>query len=218
MIGLFFGGEKFKTTFGNDFGNIDLDANLQETHDWSNDVTQNPVENGSDITDHVIENPDRITIRGFISDSPLRGIVGNTVAIINALSGEQSGQRTKETFDLLEKLSKLKLPVIVTTKYKIYTDMIMTNVSIPRDRSTGEGLEFVAEFISIRTVGTQTVDVPDGISEKKEAKATEALGNKAEPQKNRGTIQPENKTSSVLSGVFDSLFGGEGAASTNTAP
>lgn len=203
MIGLFFGGEQFKTMFGNEFGNIELDATLSEGHEWQADATTNPVEIGADVTDHVIPVNDRISIRGFVTDAPLNGIIGNITSIINGSSG---GKRTQAVFGLLYQLIKARLPMTVVTKYHIYTDMVLTAVNIPRDRSTGEAIEFNAEFLHIRLVSTQTVDVPAGISEKKSAKSDAATGNKTEPAKNQGKVQPESggtpKSQSVLSGIL----------------
>lgn len=201
MINLFFGGTQFKASFGNEFGNIELDATLDETHEWQADVTTNPVEVGAEVADHIIEVPDRLTLRGFVSDSPLNGILGNVVALINGISEN----RSQAVFDLLHQLIKEKQPMTVATRMRTYTDMVLTNVSVPRSRATGLAIEFVAEFTHIRLVSTQTVDVPDGISEKKDAKATDALGRKAEPTKNGGAKQPEapaRQSQSVLSGIL----------------
>ena len=71
MIGLFFGGQWFQTAFGNQYGNIELDAALDENHEWSAEATSNPVEEGAPVTDHVIEQSDKLKIRGFVTDSPL---------------------------------------------------------------------------------------------------------------------------------------------------
>jgi hypothetical protein len=82
--------------------------------------------------------------------------------------------------------------------------MVLTNLNIPRSAATGEAIEFTAEFIHIRTVATQTVDVPDGISAAKDKKAGGANGStakKSEPKKDAGKKQPAEvkKPSSVLS-------------------
>lgn len=200
MIGLFFGGEQFKTMFGNEFGNIEIDATLSEGHEWQADATTNPVEIGADVTDHVIPNNDRISIRGFVTDAPINGIVGNATPTVNG------SNRTQAVFDLLKQLIEARLPMTVITKYHIYTDMVLTAVNIPRDRGTGEAIEFNADFLHIRLVSTQTVDVPAGISEKKSAKSDAATGNKTEPAKNQGKVQPgyggTPKSKSVLLGVF----------------
>ena len=210
MIGLFFGGNSLQTSFGNTFGNIELDAVLEEVHEWSAEATSNPVEEGAPVTDHVIEQSDKLTIKGFVTDSPL----ALSQSISGILNFGRAGNRTQTTFDLLHELLKLKEPMTVYTKHRIYDDMVLTSVSIPRAAGVGEAIEFHAEFIHIRKVATQMVDVPDGISPKKEAKAGGAKGStakKAEPKKNGGKKQVETVQKSTTSG-------GKGQATTAQKP
>ena len=60
---------------------------------------------------------------------------------------------------------------------------------------------FYKEVLRFWKVATQTVDVPDGISAKKDKKSDAAVGKKSEPQKDAGKKQPAEvkKPSSVLS-------------------
>lgn len=48
-----------------------VDVTLTENHDFQADVTENPVEEGSPITDHIDLKPESFTITGVISDTPL---------------------------------------------------------------------------------------------------------------------------------------------------
>lgn len=196
MIGLFFG-NTFQHKFGNEYGNIELDAVLQEEHEWNAEVTSNPVEEGSPVTDHVIEQSDKLRVSGFVSNTP----VTLSGSISQFLTGGSSAPKTQDVFDLLHELLKLKQPMTVYTKYRIYDDMVMTSVNIPRSASNGEALEFTVEFVHIRKVETQLVDVPNGISRKK---VDSAIGRKVEPQKNAGVKQLSAITtpSSTLSRLF----------------
>lgn len=215
MLGLFFGGRGFQASFGNLYGNVELDAVIDETHEWSVEVTTNPVEFGSPVSDHIIQQPDRLRIRCFVTDAPLNASSSITAfigSIGNFLSGEgtEVSNRTQAAFDLLSELVKLKLEMTVYTKHRTYTDMVLTNVTVPRSAADGEAIEFSAEFIHIRKVATQLVGVPDGISAKKEAKADasgkkgadSATAKKAEPQKTSKTQPVTTKPSSTLSRVF----------------
>lgn len=157
MLGLFFGGKRFKSHFGSSYGNIELDATLTEAHNWSAEVTSYPVEEGSPVTDHVIEQSDRISINGLVTDAPINFLP--SFATFNS-----NTSKCQTTFDLLHKLLKLKLEMTVYTKYKVYTDMVMNDVFIPRTAENGESIEFVANFIKIRKVSTQLVKVPEGIA------------------------------------------------------
>lgn len=183
MIGLFI------TRFGNQYGNVELDATIDESHEWKAEATSNPVEEGAPVTDHVIEQADKLSIKGFVTDTPI---------------GSQSLQlqRSQDVFDLLYSLIKKREPMTIYTKHKIYFDMILTGINIPRLHTVGEAIEFSAEFINIRKVATEIVDVPKGISAKKDAKSDAATGRKTEPQKDGGKKQAVEKSSSTLSRIF----------------
>lgn len=67
--------------------NLVIDATISLDTSRSAEVTRNPVENGSEITDHVRLEPLTLSIEGFISDAPLDqisailgGVTGGLVA------------------------------------------------------------------------------------------------------------------------------------------
>lgn len=70
-----------------------LDATLQESFSAPIELTNHPVENGVDITDHVILRPKTLTIQGIITETPLslqaslRGGVATVAASIGASLG-----------------------------------------------------------------------------------------------------------------------------------
>lgn len=199
MIGLYFGGRQFKTLFGNFYGSIELDANLEEVHEWSAEATENPVEEGAPVSDHVIEKQDKLRIRGFVSDSPTSDTV--VTRITGIYNGKKLDNRTQNVFDALQTLIKAKEPIVVYTKHRIYDDMVLTGVNIPRSPGVGEAIEFTAEFVHIRKVVTQTVEVPNGISKKNNTTSKA----KTKPQDKQGNKQSETKepkSSSVLQRLF----------------
>lgn len=187
MLGLYFGGQWFQTAFGNQYGNIELDAMLDESHEWAAEATTSPVELGAPVTDHVIEQSDKLRIKGFVTDAPLTASPSVT-------------SRSQGVFDLLYRLIKLREPVTVYTLYKIYDNMVLTSVTIPRTAGTGEAIEFRAEFVRIRKVASRIVDAPAGVSAKKDKKSSKKLGVKTEAQKDTGKkqTQPITKPSSTL--------------------
>ena len=211
MLGLFFGGQKFQSTFGNQYGNIELDAMLDESHEWSAEATSNPVEEGAPVTDHVIEQADKLTIRGVVTDAPLN----SSSSILGFIGGGSADNKTQTVFDLLDTLIKKREVLTVYTKHKTYSDMVLTNVTIPRSAGVGEAIEFRAEFIHIRKVATQTVDVPDGVSAKPEAKAGGAGGavsKKASATKASGKKQATQANKPAADKVNRSLYKAMGNA------
>ena len=183
MIGFFYPAE----TNIKGIRSIDLDATLDEAHDWSNEVTSNPVETGAPITDHVIEKPDKLTITGLITNSPLHGALAGQY-----FGGETQSQRIQTVFEAIYELVKRGEVVTVYTRHAVYNNMIIQSVNIPRSAAIGEAIEFKMDLINIRMVSTQMVTVPPGISAKKESKSTPGVAKKAEPQKAAGKNENEN--------------------------
>jgi len=180
---------------------VEFDALLDENHDWSSEVTTNPVENGSPISDHIQLNPDKFKIEATISDSSI--ILGATPA-----DGAQSN--TQNAFDLLRSLHEDRKTIIVYSKYRTYTDMAISSIGIPRSAASGDALTFSIEFVNVRIVNTQSTKVPAGISKKLDKKSTDAMNKKTDPKKNTGAQQPvtPEKSTSVLSSIANSLSGG----------
>lgn len=192
---------KSLTSFKNEVISIDLDVTMDEVHEWQNDVTTNPVETGSPIADHIQIMPDKLRITGMISDSSISD------AVIKQFSGIDNGQfltRVQTAFDLLRKLKDDRKLITVYTKHKVYTDMALTSLSIPRNNQTGDSIQFSIEFVNIRIVNTQTVDMPKGINPKKTAKAGKSVQTKTAPTDKGGAKNAKavTQSKSVLSGIF----------------
>lgn len=174
---------KSLTSFSNTVVSIDLDVTMDESHEWQNDVTTNPVETGSPITDHIQLMPDKLRITGMISDSSISD------AVIKQFSGIDNSQfltRVQTAFDVLRKLKEDRLLITVYTKFKVYTDMALTSLSIPRNNQTGDSLQFNIEFVHVRIVSTQTIDMPKGVNPKKTAKTGKSVQTKTAPTDKSG--------------------------------
>jgi len=185
-IGILVDVGKSLTSFGNGTTiSIDLDVTMDEVHEWQNDVTTNPVENGAPITDHIQPMPDKLSITGMISDSAISD------AVIKSYSGVGEAQfltRVQTHFDLLYQLKEERKLVTVYTKYKIYNDMALSSLSIPRGAGMGDSIEFKAEFVRVKLVSTQTVEIPKGVSPNKKGKLTKPLQNKTQPKVDAGKV------------------------------
>lgn len=172
---------------------LEFDALLDENHEWSNDITANPVERGSPVADHIIENPDKFRLTAMVGESSLLG------------SADGAESLTQKAFDTLRELCKKGETVTVYTKYMTYEDMGISSVGVPRSNANGDSLTFSIEFAKIRIVSTQSVKVPAGISKKLDKKAGESTQKKTEPQKATGAKQPvatTEQSGSVLSSIF----------------
>ena len=183
---------------GENVTSIDFDVTMDEAHEWSNDVTTNQVEIGSPITDHIQPQPDRLTITGMISDSPLNL---ETQSEISALVG--ADERVQTAFDFLRKMHEKRLLLVVYTKHKIYQDMALAACNIPRSAGVGQAINFTPQFTHVRVVSTHTVDVPPGISRKLDKKAGTDVKRKTQTQSKAGAVQNKAvQSSSILAGIL----------------
>lgn len=126
-----------------------IDATVQENHTYESEVTKYPVESGSDITDNVRNKPIVITLEGIVSDNPIGqvAIVRNRSVVTPASSDSSTDfLPSDEALAKLIAVHNAKQPIVVETTLKRYDSMVMTNLEIPRDASTGAVLHFTATF------------------------------------------------------------------------
>lgn len=145
---------------------LSCDATLSQTHAFDSMPTLFPVEDGSAITDHIIQNPLQLSITGVVSDTPLRSsdtalaqVFGNaasgllpplgvtTASLAYALYTDSKGA-IKPSQNAYETLLKLRLgdptasppvppqPFVILTKYARYEGMVITSLTFPVDAST----------------------------------------------------------------------------------
>lgn len=201
QVGVLFNSGKATSRFESDLFSVEFDANLSEGHSWSNDITANPVERGADVTDHIREIPDQVTLVGFVTNTPfIESADGNTIT-------DDSEDRVQAVIDRLKQIRAERSTVMVFTKYVLYEDMAIKSVDFTRDASNTNAVIFTVQFQHIRFAENQTVEVPAGISKKLDKKADASTQKKTEPQKSGGAKQPKapEQSSSVLSSTLPKL-------------
>lgn len=109
-------------------GTIDLDVTITEQHSYTSRVTSYPVENGTIVSDHIINDPETLTLQAIVTDTPL-----NALAIEN---------RSTDVFNRLIDLQKNRELVEVVTGIKVYSSMAITSIEVPRNTATGQSLTF----------------------------------------------------------------------------
>lgn len=147
---------------GANIGGITLDAAIHEDHVHESDITENPVEEGVEVTDHVQLKPAQLTIEGVITDAPLGysiiGNIQNLVRSVQSLFGASS--RSVDAFNKLLDLRQKREPFTVVTGLKSYDNMIFSRLSVPREAATGNAIHFTAEMKQIRIVESKTISNP----------------------------------------------------------
>ena len=139
-------------------GMVPVDAMLTETHSFSNEITSIPIEMGAEVTDHVISNPDQITIEGFIGCTPFDtggGVTGGVASVLSSLGG--GGNRVQQYHNMLLQLKTMRAPISVVTGLNVYDNMIIESYEVPRDVDTGADLHFTMTLKKVRIVSSTNI-------------------------------------------------------------
>lgn len=128
-LALLFGRNKYAQ---GQVGNVVFDTVITEDHRFHSRVTYYPVETGTIVSDHIINDPDMVVLQGLVSDTPL-----NILAQFN---------RSIQAFNQLVQLHEQRQVVTVVTGLKVYPNMAITSMSVPRTIKTGQSLTFTIEL------------------------------------------------------------------------
>ena len=175
--------------------NLTIDATLTESHSTEAEVTENPVEQGVVIADHIDLKPETFTLTGVISGTPLNlsasiagaataagAFVGQSViGPLGALAGVGAGavmgltsdpnNRMKNSFEALRDLQAKRVPFTVITGLKRYTDMVITSLTISRDGKSGRSFTFTATLKKVRIVQSKVSKIPNTFKDVRAAPA-----------------------------------------------
>jgi len=127
-------------------GGFIADVTVEEIHDDELVVTENPVEQGADISDHAFKRPARLRVRaGFSNSSP------------NSLGDPNYVQ------DMYAQFLGLQVsltPFDVITGKRMYANMMMTHLHTTTTEEWENSTILEVEMREIILVDTQTVTVP----------------------------------------------------------
>lgn len=149
---------------------ITLDATISEAHEGEVDVTEHPVEQGADVTDHARPKPDNYMLTGLISDTPLSPGQARRAGVAEGTVKEIPG-RSQLVYEQLRTLKDTGKLITVVTGLRTYENMLVTKLSAPRDNKTGDALMFTMGLRQIRIVQNKTTQVVVAIEPKAKKKA-----------------------------------------------
>jgi hypothetical protein len=175
---------------------LKLDLLLRESHNFSNKVTDYPIETGSNLNDHVQQEPETISLTGYITETPIKFLWELRPSDVFG----KSNSRITAAFDELMKIAGYKYPdqpstptakknyiqaVEIVTSLKVYSNMVLTGLSIDREPGQGKSMTFVVTFkrvnfarssrgntsaVKLKVSGTGASDsLKDKAAEKKDA-------------------------------------------------
>lgn len=124
-------------------GGLYPDVVVEESHEDSLEITEHPVEQGADISDHAFKKAEVVTIRGGVT---------------NAKDAE--GSPAQEFYDKLLELQKKREPFDIVTGKRLHKNMLLESLTVLTDSNTENCLMFTAQCREVILVKTQTTSVP----------------------------------------------------------
>lgn len=195
-----FGGSKI-TSIGETGGDpIELDASAREVHSMSGDVSDHPVESGTDIVDNYRVLPRTVQIDGVVTNSPL-GVQYPGQSLINSAIGLIQGDEDPLTnaFQEFERFFDEAVVLTITTSLREYPNMVLTGLDTTRDAENASKLTFTATARQVRFVDTEegaALTIPKEVTGQVKKSAGKATNSSAK--------QPEAQQSSALLKIFQS--------------
>ncbi|CAM6807578.1 hypothetical protein ENKOMM257B_06905 [Enterobacter kobei] len=195
-----YGDKNFRVSGG--AGTLTVDVVEDEGHVWQNDVTQYPVETGSDITDNIRPKPDELTFKCFVGGAPIKGYAERAADAVefgtNLMNGDTDAllggnQRLQEAFNQVRALRDSRQLVTVATRYRTYTSCAVVSVEMNRVPDDGEALSFTMSLRQVRIVSSQMTRVPEGMSGKPQDMSG-ATAQRAQGTVNAGPSKGSNLT------------------------
>ncbi|MCP4570119.1 MAG: hypothetical protein GY841_21265 [FCB group bacterium] len=190
----------FKTKKGQ-VGAVQFDAMVSENHQMSAEVTAHPVENGSDITDHIRVNPREIEIVGVISNTPV--ILLSSVRAESPIEGdtERVVDRVNAAHEEIKKTMREGLLVQVITSLETYPeDMAIISYGVTRDAEKGNILEANLVLRQVQISYNEEVEVAIAEPEKVSSKKKKSKGKTT--KKEATSSQSQKASSTLYSGLF----------------
>lgn len=167
-------GSVFKIPTKAQIAYLKLDGSISETHSRSAKITENEVEDGSVISDHVRLSPISLTMSCIISDVPvsLLGLGVSQDDFLGAAKEYVGGKKNafeglaknptrtpQEAWKYLEQTWKDRTPFSVVTSLQRYENMIITDLTAPRSAENGKSLIFDIQMREIKIAKSSVVTV-----------------------------------------------------------
>jgi hypothetical protein len=141
-------------------GGFAIDAFLVESYNYANRLTNLTVEEGSNISDHVVEESDTIDIEAFIGQTDFKTSMGSSDTGLSKVEiPDDPKSRIRQAYHELLRMKRERQPVDVVTGLDTFTDTVITSFSISRDVETGSDLPFSMSFQKIKTVKSEETQI-----------------------------------------------------------
>jgi hypothetical protein len=161
-------------------GGFEIDAFFVESYNFSNRMTNLTVEEGSNISDHVVEEPDTIDLEAFIGATKFETFTGEIPTDLSEVEiPDDPKSRIRQAYHELLRMKRARQPLDVVTGLDTFTNMVIISLNISRDVETGADLPFSMSLQKIETVKSEETQInasPSSSSASDQAGGTASVG------------------------------------------
>ena len=189
---------------------LELFATLRFSYSSTVDVTDNPVESDTDITDNWVSNPITATFDVRISDSDDRtfglvdfGVVGD---LVEYAAGDGDPSKSETIYNEVKRLMADGVIVWIAWDRELLTDCLITDINITDTPDTQDGIAFSMSIKQVTFVDSEAVDIPNPSEEAADvAASTSEQGKKktkpaTEAQEAAATEQEQSWAKQIFGG------------------
>ncbi len=178
-------------------GVVQFDCSLSETHSSEATITEHPVEEGADITDHIRLGHAMIDLNGLVTNTPLiflaslqnsSPLVGDIIPVTD---------RVNAAYRELQRVMRKGETVDVVTSLDSYENMAITAMSVARDAANGQVLNCSLSLREIIIAVSETVEAPIPVEVAKKKPV-----NKGKKTKTGATAGQSSKAQGILKGLI----------------
>ena len=162
----------YNTTVPSQIGDLAIDVVIDSMTNLDSETTDNPVETGWTVSDHIIREPLRLSLTAIITPTP--------VSYFSQFGGANL-DRMSNAAAYLKSLYEAGEPITITLPDAIYEDMVMTRCPLARNVENGFCYRLALEFKHITFVEQKTEDIPEDTA------SGDAVGKAGETGKDAGT-------------------------------
>ena len=180
-------------TTGAELTLFQFDASIAENFDKTAEITDHPVEEGADTSDHIRRKPESIEIHGWVSNDPI---------VIGASRLDAQRTRVEDALTALERIMDEGQLVKVITSLKELDNMALSRISVRRDKDSGRILDATIRLREIIIATTETTQPPVPAPDKSTRAPEANLGRQTPTDATAAAPGSTSPSSSVLLGII----------------
>lgn len=151
---------------------INPSVKKQEMHSFQSDVTEQTMEDGSIISEHVIQKPISISLSFEETNSSIE-----QSAAVQMVGGQQKVFGTMSVFDKLVEVWEKKIICQIVTEHKIYNNMVIANLPIQHIAPYRHAINVTVEFVQLNfSRPVKTIYMGKSIGTTMSSMATQSAG------------------------------------------